>query len=109
MDPQVERFQQQEREEEVGLVFDYGPCKSPLAAGLLVRKDEDREVNVGVEVDVVGISVVLVVFVDPPPTAQAKYEIGDDEAKKVTLPSRLENLPMASVVTNECELSGDER
>src|SRR5215218_3163567 len=105
MDTHVERFQQQKREEQVGLVFEHNPRKPPLAVGLFLRKGEDREVNVGVEFVVVGIGVMLVVLVDPPPTAKAKCEIADDEAKKSTLAGRVKNLSVAKVVPNESNLS----
>src|SRR5215218_5123697 len=73
--------------------------------GLLFFEGEQRDVHVGVEVRLVGVTVVLVVLVDPPLAAQAEQQVAEGECEPVVLPGGAEGeLPVPKIVGEEAEL-----
>src|SRR5919112_540138 len=101
----ADRLQEREGEYEGGLVFHDEPREPSFFEGLLFFEGEQRDVHVGVEVRLVGVTVVLVVLVDPPLAAQAEQEVAEDECEPVVLPGGVEGeLPVPEVVGYKAEL-----
>lgn len=78
-------------------------------AGLFFGKGQNRNVDIGIHVDFVGVGVVFVVLGDPVAKAFAEDEIADDQADDVVLGRRAKRLPVADVVRDKAELDEDER
>ena len=64
------------------------------AAGLVFRERNQREGDVGVHVQIVRITVVLVMLFDPPSAVDADQE-ADEEAKAIVVSARSEHLSVA--------------
>jgi len=69
---------------------------------------DDADADVGVQVNVVGLAVVAIVLVHPPPVAHAQQDIAGDDPDQLVLPLLVEHLVVAGVVELEAELPGDD-
>jgi hypothetical protein len=106
---QLSGLQQQQRKEQERLVARDHPSKAPLATGLSGGKRQGRNVDVGIQVLVVGVAVVAVVLADPPAEADPDQQIGMDQADQVVGAAAAEDLPVAGVVADEGDLGEDDR
>jgi hypothetical protein len=82
----ADSLQQRQREDQSGLVLDDEPREPCLAERLIFLEGEQGNVDVGVDVELVRMAVVLVVLVDPPLAAHAEQEVAEDEGDPVVLP-----------------------
>ena len=99
---------EQQRKKQPCLVPDYPARETGLGQGLLLRVGDHSDVDVGVEVLIVGIAVMPVVFVHPPSVAHAEQPVpGHDPDQGVDPPAR-KHLSMPGVVQLKAELAGDE-
>lgn len=64
-------------------------------------------VYVGIEVVLIGMTVMFIVLVHPPAVAHADEQIACEKADEVVFPRFLENLAVAGLVTEESKLCGD--
>jgi hypothetical protein len=102
---QLDRFQQQQREEQVPLVAGDEPGhRAAFGFGLPGGERQRTDVEVGVLVLGVGVGVVAVVFVDPPAVAQPDGQIAVQQADQVVGPLGPEDLPVPGVVADERDL-----
>src|SRR5215204_272238 len=105
----ADRLQEREGEYEGGLVFHDEPSEPSLLESLLFFEGEQRDVYVGVEVQLVGVAVMLVVLVDPPLAAHAEQQVAENEGEPVVLPGAAEGeLPVPEVMGEEADLDEDE-
>ncbi|MCZ6891306.1 MAG: hypothetical protein O7F09_02195, partial [Chloroflexi bacterium] len=72
IDADVERLEQHQGKQEERLIFYDESRDATLGVDLLFAEREDRKVDVGIEVQVIGITVVSVVFIDPPAATHGK-------------------------------------
>ena len=105
---EVERLEQQEREEEIALVADDQARDANLGPGLRLGEGDHREVDVGVEVQLVGVAVVQVVLVDPPGPARSQQEVDQKEAQQIVAARGAQDLPVPRVVAEEGDLAEGE-
>jgi hypothetical protein len=83
---QVQAFQQRDREEEDRLIAGRPGKQSPAAGPLLGEVDQrPGRCDVRVEFGVVGMGVVPVVLVQPPPDAQAYGEVAVQETEQIPM------------------------
>jgi hypothetical protein len=101
-------FEQRQREETEMLVSHGEACEAALAGGLVFRKCEERDIDVGVGGNVIWRAMMVVVLVEPPTVTESKQEIGMNEAEDLVASGAAENFLMACVVNDEAELSEDE-
>jgi hypothetical protein len=103
-DVQADRFQQQQREEQVGLVPERQPGHAPAGARLGGGERQRADADVRVRAFGVGMGVVTVVLIDPPVVAQPDAEVTEQDAKDVAGPPGGEDLPVPGVVAQEAHL-----
>jgi hypothetical protein len=106
---QVGRLQQQQREEQPGLMAGDQPDQPVLGAGLVGGEGQGGDADVGVQVLVVGVAVVVIVLGHPPAEAHPNQQVGVEEADQVVGPPGPEELPVAGVVADEGELGEHHR
>src|SRR5215208_3012340 len=105
----ADRLQEREGEYKGGLVFHDEAREPSFFEGLLFFEGEQRDVNVGVEVHLVGVAVVLVVLVDPPLAAYAEQQVAENEGEPVVLPGGAKGeLPVPQIVGYKADLDEDE-
>jgi hypothetical protein len=80
-----------------------------LGVGLVGGEGEGGDADVGVQVLVVGVAVMVVVLGDPPAEAHPDQQVGVDEADQVVGTPGTEDLAVAGVVADECELGEHHR
>ena len=85
------------------MIFYDESWNAALGVGLLFAKREDRKVDVGIEVEVIGITVVSVVLIDPPAATHGKQQI-EPEAKEFVHFRSTEDLMVACVVADKGQL-----
>ncbi len=107
-DAQHDRLELQQGEEQERLVLGHPPGESSFGAGLLDGEGQRGNVDVGVFVLVVGVGVVPVVLVDPPPVADPGHRRVDVSDQIVT-PPRGEDLPVPGIMPDEGELGEHHR
>jgi hypothetical protein len=73
-----------------------------------VGKSEDGDLQVGIEVLVVGMGVVPIVLLLPPGGADSGQEGADDEAERIAAASGRPDLPVRAVVEQQREPAGDQ-
>ncbi len=94
---------------EGSLVFHDEPSKPSLRESLLFFEGEEWNIYVGVEVQLVRMTVMVVVLVDPPLAAHAEQQVTEDEGEPIVLPGGAESeLPVPEVVGEEADLDEDE-
>src|SRR5512133_4389941 len=80
---QVGRLQQQQGEEQPGLMAGDQPDQSLFGGGLVGGKGQGGDADVGVQVFVVGGGVVAVVLGHPPVETHPDQQVGVDQADPV--------------------------
>jgi hypothetical protein len=106
---QVGRFQQQQGEEQPGLVAGDEADQPVFGVGLVGGESERGDADVGVQVFVVGVGVVAVVLGHPPVEAHPAEQVGVQQADPVVGPPGPEDLPVPGVVADEGDLGEDDR
>ena len=106
---QADRFAEQHREEQVGLVAEHQPGHAPAGARLRGGEGQHAGGDVRVRALGVGVRVVPVVLADPPAAAQPDAEVAEQDAGDVAGPPGGENLPVPGVVAQEPDLGEDHR
>jgi hypothetical protein len=106
VDLQRDAFQKGEREEEPGLVAGEPAPEAGTVHGLLAGEDEDVGFDVGILVDVIGVGVVAVVLVVPPPVAHPEQQIAVDESDQAAHPPVASDLGVPRVVAYEGRAGG---
>src|SRR5215211_1449153 len=102
-------LQNRERKDEGGLVFHDEAREPSLVESLLFFEGEEWNIYVGVRVQLVRMTVMVVVLVDPPLAAYAEQQVAKDEGEPVVLPGGAEGeLPMPEVVGYKADLDEDE-
>jgi hypothetical protein len=109
VDFQHKGFEQRQREETKMLVSHCEPREAAFPGCLVLRKREQRYIDVGVGSNVVRRAMVVVVLVQPPTVAESEQEIGMNEAENFIASGAAENFLMACVVNDEAKLSEYER
>lgn len=104
----VDDDKQEQGEEKVGLAFDDKTKEFAFTFGIFGGKREDWDIDVGVHAALVGMTMVLVVLVEPPGVAQAETKVAGDEAEGVIFPGLAKNLAMTGIVSEQAELGEDE-
>ena len=102
-------LQQQQREEQPGLVAGEQPDQPVPGAGLAVGEGQRGDADVGVQVLVVGVGVVGVVLGDPPAEADPDQQVGVQQADPVVGGSGAGDLAVAGVVADKGELGEHHR
>jgi len=105
---QDEGFEQRQWEKREVLIFHGEAREAVFGGGLVFGECERNQINVRIGGDVVGRTVMVIVFVQPPAIAEAEYEIGMNEAEDFVSRGAAENFLMAGVVHDEAELREDE-
>ena len=100
---QYERGQRVQRIQEEGLVFHYEPDQSPAPQRASFSEGVDGNVDVVVQFQLVWISVVGIVLLQPPAGGDTRHEPGKHQ-DKVVVPRGTENLAVAGVMPDEIEL-----
>ena len=109
---QADRFQQQHREEQVGLKTERQPGQPRGLAGLGFGEGQHAYHDVGVRAFLVGVGMVAVVLADPPAVAQPNAQVAEQDADDVVGLTGAEDLAVPGVVTQEPDLrehDGQER
>src|SRR5258708_30288899 len=87
------RLEQEQREEEVGLVAGHGPEQAPPFARLLGGEGDHRDADIGILAQLVGVGMVAVVLAYPPSVAQADQQAASPQADYVVSAPGAEDLP----------------
>jgi hypothetical protein len=87
------------------LVFHNEPRDPLLTESLFFGKGNQRDVNIGVKVELVRMTVVLIVLVDPPLLAYADQQVAENEGKALVLPAGTNGkLSMPKVMSHKANL-----
>ena len=101
---QAGRFQQQQREEQVGLEAEHQPGQAPAGPRLGFAEGQHADRDVGVRAFLVGVGVVAVVLTDPPAVAQPDAQVAEQDAEDVVASPGAEDLLVPGVVAQEADL-----
>ena len=100
--------QREERHRPVDLLSGNQARQAAFGGGLGGREGQQGQVNVGVQVGVIGVGVVLVVFLDPPAEADAEEEVAEEQPDQGIGAAVGEHLAVAGIVDEEGELHADD-
>lgn len=103
-DTQHQRFEAQQREEQIALVCGEEAGESLAVLGLFGREDGHAPQDVGVELQVVGVVVVPVVVLHPPAEADPEHQVAVDQAEGLDELAGPGDLTVSRVVHEEGEL-----
>src|SRR5258708_25861223 len=101
----ADRLEQEQREEEVGLVARHGPEQAPSLARLLRGEGDHRDADIGILAQLVGVGMVAVVLAYPPSVAQAAQQVASPEAHYVVIAPGAEDLPVSVLVRQKAHLA----
>src|SRR5215208_1154181 len=105
----ADRLQEREGEYKGGLIFHDEAREPSLVQSLLFFEGEQRDVHVGVYVQLVRMPVMVVVLVDPPLAAYDEQKGAEDAGEPVVLPgSAEEELPVPDIVGYKADLDEDD-
>jgi len=92
------------------MLVSHRESREPALPGCLVlRKCEQRDIEVGVRGNVVRRAMMVVVLVEPPTVAESEQEVGMNQAENFIASGAAENFLMACVVNDESKLSENKR
>jgi hypothetical protein len=102
---QRDPLEEQDREEERALVrHEPAQERGMLAFDAVGRHGDHRELDVGVDAELVGVGVMTGVLVLPPAVAHADEQVADDQADPVVPSAGPEDLAVGRIVTEERDL-----
>lgn len=99
--------EQKHRKEEVGLVFHEALNDPSLPVQIVFPKGNDRNIDIGVEILLIRMTVMFVMFLYPPGITHAYKEIADNETNQIVFPRGMKHLPVSGIMAEEPELRGD--
>jgi hypothetical protein len=103
-DVQGNPLQQQQREEQVGLIAEDQPGQAPARLRLGRSEGERPDPDVRVRAFLIRVRVMAVVLLHPPPVAQADAQVAEQDAEHITGAGGAEDLPVPRVVAEEADL-----
>src|SRR5215203_2651194 len=105
----ADRLQHRKRKDQGSLIFHDEAREPSLVESLLFFEGEEWNIYVGVYVQLVRMTVMVVVLVDPPLAAYAEQQVAEDEGEPVILPGSAEGeLPVPHIVGYKADLDEDE-
>jgi len=88
-------------------MFDHKLLELSLLEQIFPIQREDRHGDVRIEAMLVGVAVVSIMFVHPPPVAHPDEQVARQKTNEIIFPRLAKDLPVSSIVTNQPKLRGD--
>ena len=95
---QAERNQRQHGKKEEGLMFDDQLLELSLLEEIFPVHREDRHREVRIEALLVGVAVVSIMLVHPPPIAHPNEQVARQKPNEIVFPGLAKDLPVSSIV-----------
>src|SRR5579883_2727474 len=93
-----------QRQIQVRLVFDHKAGKAAPAERLFLSEGKQGDTDVRVNFQLIGMSVMPVMLIDPPAPAPSQNQIAGDETCQFKQPRTAKNLPVADIMPDKADL-----